>query len=759
MKLYRNELKIGGKKLNVVTINQEDGEVTQEVKKVAVPTVHHIHILDRSGSMSGSINQLIDQVQLTLDIISKDDLVSIIWFASHGEYKTLFKGAKPSKELKEKLNQLRSTLGCTCFSDPLQEAGEIVKDLRGLCDTVSITLFTDGCPVVPWSRDTEFEKCMAIIENFGDDVIAVNTVGYGNYYDQDFMKGLSSFSEYGIFTHSSRIEEYLSIFENNFERVAESKTESVSIKTYTHDVPCIYLNRKFSKMTDNGIQLRKLDKNKNQFFLFSERHFSFDYNDKEQCSASLREEANANTVANFMYAYAYNLYYQNKARESLEVLVALQDKFLIDSHMNAFTYDERAAHQKNLENAMLNTSDRYKEGKATKNYVPAKDAFCVFDLLNILATSDSFYVPFHSEAQDYQRIGKKTVDHKYQFVYGDEIVVSNMDELVYNKERCNLSIRFKVNGYVDFIDAAGAKAVGLPTKVDSYIYRNHSIIKDGTLNLKKIVVMMPENVFDSIMEKRKILEVVMFGNIGQHKEIEKMFGQKYVCCVVNLSKLPIINMQYNESIDVKDVFEAANELVCYEATQKVLNYYFKKFSEGATAAQKKVGAYEGKTAEQIKFLEANGIDKSGAYSGTDNVTAKKDECDSYTTRSFKFVFEGISSLPDVDKVMEAKSKGKKLTIAFQKIAEAKENVDSVAHADCIDLTASVVKTREWLNKHLKEVKGKLFSIRGRLAAIKMAKLLTGDNFNGFDVDKDNNYIYKAKDMTLIMKMDRVTEYF
>lgn len=758
MKFYRNNLKVGGRDLTFVTINQEDGEVVTEVKAVEVPKVHHIHILDRSGSMSGSINNLIDQVQSTLEIISKEDLVSIIWFSSPGQYKTLVKGATKSPELITLLNTLRSVIGTTCFSDPIREAGTIVQELKALCPNISITLFTDGCPVVPWGETAEETKCIGLVKEFKKDILSFNTVGYGYYYNQNFLKNLSSQSEFGIFTHSTQISEYLNIFKNNFERISESKVEQVHIE-YPFGVDGVYLNRKFAKMENLELYLSKLDKNKNQFFVVSDKgDFKFHYNGEARNSKDLKEEVADPTVKNFLYAYSYGLYYANRRKEALEILSYLGDKALIDSHMSAFTYDETAAHQSLLEKATLNTGDRMKEGAAKANYLPAKDAFCVYDVLNLLNSSDAYYLPFHPEAEEYKRIGKKTEDKNNMFEMTSESVVTPFSDFVFNKEKCNLSVRMNIPGMVK-LNAKSASEVGLPNQVESFLWRNHTIIKNGNLNMKRIVSLMPKDLFEQIQSKKKILEEVTFKDKTAQKDIENAYGKKYVCAVVKLNKLPVINALYNEDLSASKVFNLASELLKEECYQKYLNYYWKQFVANATAAQKKVGVFEGKTAAQIKVLEEHGIEKSGAYAGVEKETPKNDECDSYETRSFEFVFKGISSLPKVEEVAESIKANKKLTVAFEKMAEAKERIERAANKAGIDLGKAVVATRDWLQEQLQETKGKLFETRGKLAGIKMAKLLTGDSFEGFTLDAKKNFVYDASGMTLIMKMEKVKEYF
>jgi hypothetical protein len=73
---------------------------------------------------------------------------------------------------------MKSVIGCTCFSDPIKEVSEIVKELSGLNQNFSITLFTDGEPVCPWSNEEEERRTLEIVKSMSDKIIAFNTVGY-----------------------------------------------------------------------------------------------------------------------------------------------------------------------------------------------------------------------------------------------------------------------------------------------------------------------------------------------------------------------------------------------------------------------------------------------------------------------------------------------------------------------------------------------------------------------------------------------------
>ena len=753
MKLYKNTVKIGDKTLQVVTINQEDQEDTTVVEGVVAQSVHHIHIIDRSGSMHGEIRNLIEQVKDTLNLMGSDDIISIVWFSSEGQYRTLVKGAKNTPNLLTLLDSLKSTLGCTCFSDPVAEVKQIVEELYSLNSNISVTLFTDGEAVCSRGREAEEKRTLDIVASFADKLIAFNTVGYSNYYNQKFLKDLAALSQFGVFTHSSQIAEYSNIFKNNFERIVGGKVEKVDL-VYPDDVIGIYLTRKFIKAETTNINLTRLDKNKNQFFLVSTGEIDFFYNDDRYSSKTIKESANATTITNFLYAYAYSLYYQGFRKNSLEVLAVIADKALLDSHMSSFTFDEAAEHQKKLEDAALNNSARLLDGKAKANYFPAKDAFCVMDLISMLGSGGAYYLPYHKEADEYERIGKKTEESVDFFKWGSDPVLTPFTDLVYNKDKANLSIRNKINGVVT-INPIEAKESGLPGQVESFIYRNHTFIKDGQMNIKKAVVLLPEKLFEEIQAKKKVCEVLVDKKFI--KSVDKFLAIDFVLCRINFKKLPVINALYNEDVVAESIYTCMKDILMGEYIQKCLGYYWKQFEENATAAQKKVGLFEGKTAKQIEILTKHGLEKSGSYSGVGKSQAHNADCDFYEARSFEFQLKGFSTMPKVEDILTAKD-GDKLTPPKQMMLDAHKIVLNTSKSHGVDVAKPVVGTRNYLTDAIRQVKNQLFKLRGILCAAKMAKIINGDSFEGFKVDGDS-FVYTKDESTLIMKMKKEKVYF
>ena len=551
MSMYSNVVNTGNENKRVVIVNYDEKEILQK-NSVIVNQLHHIHILDRSGSMSTQIHNLIDNVQETIKHINDNDLISIIWFSSPGQYRTLIKGAKKTDGLDKLLDTLRSTLSTTCFSDPLKEAQIIVNELVTLCPNISITLFTDGCPVIPWSIQEEEKRIFNILNDIKDKILAFNTIGFGNWYNKDLLTNMAATSEYGTFFHSSKIDEYLTIFNHNFEKISDMVFESVNIEAQNCDI--IYLSRNFTKMEDGFFKLSRLNSKKNQFFIVGtdDKDFEFEYQGETFNSKDLKPTQTKATLINFLYSYAYNLYYNSNSRDSLDIVAkGLRDKSLVDSHLNSFTYDERAAHTKKLTDSIFKPRERLKDGICEENYIPKDDAPCIMDLLGILQNEDAYYVPFSKNVDEYKRISRKTEDSFDVFSKTTDEVLVPFNNFVYNKEHLNLSILVTIPGKVK-LNPRSAKSVDLPTEIDSRIFRAYTIIKDGTLNMKSIEVLISEPLKDKLE--------TMVPTIFKDVKDDKVQDIDYKRCVISLDSIPIINRMYiDKSSKISDIFNTVKK--------------------------------------------------------------------------------------------------------------------------------------------------------------------------------------------------------
>lgn len=755
MSMYKSRVTIDGQNKVVLAVYHKDESEGPVVESTVVNRLHHIHVVDRSGSVSGVIHDLIDNLQESIREMGDEDIVTVIWFSGNGQFRTVVKGASKSDAIIKLLDSLRSTVGCTCFSQSLEEVNLILDEIGELAP-VSVTLWTDGQPVVPWSVEEEENRSIAHIAKMKDRILALNTIGYGNYYNADLLRRFAAMTEFGEFVHSAKIADYMSIFNHNFQKVSDAVCEKVQIETDGAGI--IYLNRTFTKMaTGTEFHLSRIDKRKNQFFLFADDDFKFTYNGVEYDTATcpVKAQMNSAQMLNFFYAYAYNLYYAGNRAESLKILAEnIHDKALIDSHMRSFTFDESGRHLDKLNKALMFPQDhRFIDGTAPVDYLPADDAFCVLDVLNYLAEGTSLYVPFSKNLPGYNRIGKKATDQYDLFVWTTDEVRCPMGDLVYNKEHMNMSIRLRIPGTVR-INPKDAKPVGLPTVMDSYIWRNHTIIKDGALNLKQIEVLLSPEDFMSPLVNSAIAQMI------EHVDVE---DKTYSRCILDFTELPIVSRKYiNAALGIDRIFNLTVQVTRLEARQKAINFYADGICKTLAAP---AGEYKNFSPEAVEVLERHGIAKDLSYKGVDVVKPKAEDCDSYQSRTMEFVLSGFSSWSKISEVLERTEKilkeekdGKVKTKLTPNQLLLKEALDTL-HFELSGLKAGDADFCDKVRELQALTKKQLLEIRNELNVLKIAKLLTGDWFPELQTDDKGAYFYEKDGTKMVAKTAYTTEYF
>lgn len=738
-KFYSSILNLGNlgvRKVAVCNINPEDQSTT-----MSVDCMHHIQVLDRSGSMWADIDDLIENVKDTIRFIPDGDYVSIIWFSGADQCNVLIKGAQKNDSLYALLDTLKSTLGVTCFSTPMKEVGNIINDLKPICPNFSVTVFTDGQPVVAWGTEEEIRHTLEAIDVWKDDVLALNTIGYGNYYDQDFLKQMSAKTTFGQFIHSSLIGDYTDIFSHNYEITADLVMTTVEVVSPGSEV--MYLTGKLATKSAAGLKTRALDKRKNQFVVIGpdDSDFSFLVGDDAYSTAGLKEIPSA-SITPIMYAYAYTSYYEGNRKQAMDIVAkVLHDKHLVDVMKNSFTYDEVGAATKVIKSAVFSTKYRLVEGECDDDYVAADNAPCLMDVLGIILNSEESYYKY---ATEYSRIGKKVTDtfNLFNRNKGEE-VLTPANDLVFNKSRLNISIRSVINGTVSLNPRQAAK-VGLPAELPSKIYRNQTLVKDGAPNMAMVTFRVTEDTYNEI---GKLFEGRDINNIINAYQIDDTQFE----IQIYLYNIPIINYSYvGNCTDVQNLLETVRTQTYLQAAQKSLGFlrddvYDYRKQHGIFDVSKQFAQY---TPEQIQVLTEHGLNDRAEYVGVSNVTEKSG--DSYVTRELEFQLKGYSSLPTKDKYYDKRAVGGKLNGPETMMLQAENDFKDLVG----DLEYASNEYLEKLNASINKVKTQLASIRMGLASKKIALVLTGEWFTGLEVDKKGNYLYSDGTDTLVIKANR-----
>ncbi len=737
---------IGGQRQDVIAYAPE------VVSSATNLPTHHLFVIDRSGSMNWAIGKLVEQLHEAAKLLSPLDVVTLAWFSGPGQCQILVQGASVTPTLHQLIDQMNGTVGTTCFSEILAKLQNSLQPLGSVCRQSVIHLFTDGQPVVPWSSADEQGRCMSILRQLiaNHEVIAVHTIGYGNYYNRQFLVDLSGLSAFGQLTHASDINQYYDIVMDALDTTESMVAQSLEASIFG---PILYMGDT-SCLAEGSLKLPRLSSNGNNV-IFLMPHAGADkytigdttYNVKDTPRATQAEMGSV--IEDFFYGYAEQSYYHGKRQVALDLIVNnVKDKAIADAMINAFSIDEVAAVQTMLRNATQSNACRHIGGKCGPGYMPAKDAFCVMDLLRIMigSTVPCYYLPLSNNVPSYERTTRKVTDEYNQFTPSSEPVREEIRNLVWNEERMNLSLKFKMPGVVH-LNPKVAQAANLPSEYPSKIYRTHTIIKDGQLNIKRAEFLLPTSVVDLILAKKPKKLLAEVTETGQ---------QNYRQVILDLTALPIINRTYIENHTNSELLSIVKQMVRLEASQKVAGIVIGDIYDAGNANLRKQGAYEGLNVEQIKVLETHGIRKDGVYGGIGNKVTAAADSDSYETKNIIFQLKGAASLPSAKEFREMQAGTKAPNLPGSFMLEAYHNITALLTSEA--LSKPTKETLEYFQGVEKTIITDLQLNRQALAEIKMAKFLTGDFFHGLIADEKGNYTYSEGNDTMVVKVEYKQEY-
>ena len=741
MKISTFTANISNISTNVVCLSTEQ-DTTPIVKKLKT---HFILMIDRSGSMSYELDNLLDQVNETIDFITGDDILSLIWYSGPGQFNTVIRGANSSSKIKTEVDKLRRTVGSTCFSEPLTNANQLVSEFANRVDQTSLILFTDGQPVVSWSiqeEETRSKNAVKAMKEHG--LSSMTCIGYGNYYNRKFLLDLADMTDHGKILHNSRIDEFLESFKNTIGATSDLIAKPV-LFDLSKPLNTLYLTDKSSTLFDSTktIDLATVSKVKNDFFIVGTEDFSgvlkID-DEKTSFNNNIKKKTSVKDQANFFYGYASKLYYYGKRKKALEVIVGnCRDKFLAQSVMNAFTNDEVAAVQKSLDDAVFDISKRYLDGKCDSDFLPKRDALCVMDIFNVLFQSPEpvYYLPFSEKVERYSRIGKKVVDTQNAFKQTDTEVKMPLTEFSWAQDKLNLNVLISVPGNVT-LNAKAAKAVDLPVIFPAKIYNTHTFVKDGSMNVKKAEF----QITGDILNQFKDMKVPFTGGIDFR-------GPTGPRVVIDFSQLPVINQTYMDDADDLDVlYDLVKANMELQAKIRVIKAQIDDV-QVTNSNLTQDGIFSTLTSDQVRVLTEHGISDKGVYSGIDRKVVTDEVSDTYEIRVLDFSLAGYKTIPAVKAYKALIETKKEPTNGPGKIMVEYHN-DLGAR---FDFTIINDRLKNDLNKERKLLQSQLAINRQKISLIKMSKILNNDFFDNLKKD-DKGILYYEKDLRMNVKSER-----
>ena len=644
---------------------------------------NHVWIYDRSQSMTWTLPRLGEDIKYLVELLNKGDTLTLSWFSTEGQFRTILKGFVVGEDLEPVYNAIDANImpvGLTCFSEVLQDTVVSLDEVQAAhpSHSSSISFFSDGHPVVS-DQKSERRGIFAALKELARKIGSGIVVGYGDYYNRPLLSQMAA--ELGAtLVHADDVVDYTESMESLVRSDAANKVEV----DLGHE-PAIQV---FGLGTGKVVPYPLIGDNK---ALVSDREPSVYVvtNDSKPVDTG---------DAGVLLARAWLLAQEGRIDEAIEWLAPTRDKRLLDRLFNAYTQSEIGLATQDIHDAAVDEALRMMAGEAPKNYVPERDAFCLLDALEELATDEeAFFYPMHRDFV-YKRIGAKTVvDSDYPSFRANDDAKAPISSLVWSSDRLNLSVRVVIPGYIHLPPDSGE--LGLPDQFQTYQYRTYSLVRDGVLNVRNLPVTMGRTTFATLRGGKLVPP-------GWTYKKDQVY-------TLDLRRIPVMNRaiaeDYTSATDLAQRCCAENILM---AELKVLRWLLSKHDSkpGVTGYSK----------EQASYLADRGIRSDGSYSPP---SSSEEMTDYYVAGTLKIQMVGWSSLPSVDSVIQKIKDGDKLNAPGQVMADMWVKTN---HYGETELRNTITTLGHVLQSH-----------RDVLNRAKFAVLLGHAWFDEFDGKRDN----------------------
>lgn len=661
---------------------RQDVLADKPAKPVPEP-VHHLVIVDCSGSMTGELPQLRRQLKNKLaSLVKKDDTVTLIWFSGRGEFGTVIE-AEPVHDLPdlkavhEMVDRWLKPVGLTGFKEPIELATKVIarvgKRLKGV---FSLLFLSDGADN-QWDRS----EILSVVEQASALCSSSVFVEYGYYADRALIAAMAERAG-GVHIFAEDFPKFEPILESNLKKtVLGGKRVSVKIE----GDPAMGLvfalgdGEVLTFATTDGEVLVPPDVR--ALYYVSPSPFGEQMGKLDVVAHNIATKVSKPHPEMLGSAYAALALFAVRMEQKLvfPLLKSLGDVRFIDQFANCFGKQKYSAFVEACMRACWDPSLWFVDGR-DPNRVPKEDAFTVLDVIQALVEDPEARVLMEHPEFKYNRIGRQQVDaedsltdeerskleelkdqlaSKKLGVADIKRITAEMDaltsakkdalkfvadpipdgvsisDLTPNQERPNVSMLIVREGTVDLsARLAGATFAGkdkVPVAFRTKIFRNFTLIKDGLVNIRQLPAKMSRATYDRLAANG----VKMVTD-----------PDRSMVALIDLGALPVVNRKMAKTLSAKGLFELEWSLTEAKARQKVVKDYRAEWSPKSAAASGYATVYG---PEAAKWLEEQGITD---YKGFNPKRVQAPATDFYLGKFLEVTLEGFASLPTVDKVKE-----------------------------------------------------------------------------------------------------------
>lgn len=631
--------------------------------------IHHIWIVDQSGSMGWAVDQMARDMVVHLKEIKHGDTITVGYFSGVGDWRWWVKGTRlnnPSdyEAVSQVLLKNSRSRNTTCFSEILADVPTVIRDVAPFADSVELVFLTDGHPVVP-NYDREHRAIFTAIKEAKSQISTGLLVGVGDYYNRPLMVEMAQ-ALGATLQHADEIKQFS-------QRLGEIVVKAGKKRT-TITLP---KGAEAAFAIENGrVVIYAVDNNTVVAPTGTTVYFVSKDADKSQVKAPVASK----TLDPYqpMYATAL-LHVQNgDVTEALSVLSDIGDVGIVNQLSSAMTNKEMADVEASLQEAATDLSKRFLQGQK-KGCAPKEDAFDLMDLLNLLQNDkEARFYPYHSDFQ-YKRIGRasKTLPGYPKFIPQSDVSVP-VSSLIGNAAELNISIGVNIPGTVELPDEVNGmtlQSVGLPKQFDAHIYRTYNLIANALPNVTKLPVSVGYDTFLKLHENGLVPVLAEW-----HR------GEVFV---LDLNSVPACNRARGKSsCDWEYLARTAVQSTILGNRLKVLKDKLneldpdKEFKRPVTM-----------TETQQKFLDACGIKPDGTYAPP---SEQQEATDVLTIRTLEVKVEKAS--PVTVKDFQLMLKGNK---KMNFVGEQMKLSDDEMQKAMPNSTGAAI---QWLNTRIEELK-------------------------------------------------------
>ena len=680
--------------------------------------VHRLFVIDCSGSMASSIDELKTHLSNQIPVLCKPtDYLSVLWFKHIGECGVLqehvqIQNSTALSELTSCIHYYLKASGGTCFGQVMAKAILLARKYQETCQ---LFFMTDGCEnsteVCPLTTtDGLFEKASHIFAS-------IVLVEYGWYTDRERIAKLTELAQ------GTRV------FDKDFAQL------SCSVDQYLQNPlqPTVRRtiadpHKTFAVVYD---QLRVFTSNSIKLPCSMTKAFVFHPQEEVNLSSFTEHDA---------YAFVWYLLFTQHDLHTQKVLMELKDTYLLRKFNTCFSTQDYEALIADVKDMYLNPQHRFKEGRGAGEY--PTDAFTLLDLLALLQQDETaLFYPYHPQFK-YDRISafvdsadaQEMREHDIDRAQGCRV------ELSYHQKRANVHIRCQV---------VGTKETGKKnTRYSTTFWRNYSIIKDGVRHVDSVAISC----------SRKVYDVLLTNGCLAHPIPSFKRGAVFV---VDLTNLPVMNRQMvsKESLDVAKFLQLHQQRVELQARRKYLSSRLEEWrpSEEENDEKEEEGATQDDTEEDERSDDTDNDDENSEREQDEHPRQRKRHAycgnasslhaDEYVCKELNVKVKRCSTLPAVNHVLLKKfhkfttqspkaRKPLKLTFTEQMMYQT--------HQEFVAITDETKRIKA-AEKALQEVKEQLFENQLFLESIKFVLLATSYWFANVysGVKHDANKVYST----------------